>query len=173
MKIKKSSLLLWGTILCFMLDIGYQYLPVFKHLYFGYSLKIEAMLCVGLAAWCWLDLRKQEIMRPYIKRINGIVVVTLLLLFVEFAYTVQYTELEFADVWNNFLPYLKILLVYPIIYLIEIYSDDKIVKNIIIVTMIVLVYSTIVAMIYNLTGNNIDSNIIKTEKSQRFGLVRL
>lgn len=173
MKIKTNSLLLWGTILCFMLDIGYQYLPVFKHLYLGYSLQIEAMLCVGLAAWCWLDLRKQKIMRPYIKRINGILAITLLLLLIEFAYTVQYTNLKFADVWNNFLPYLKILLVYPIIYLVEIYSEDKIVKNIIIVTMIVLVYSTIVAMIYNLTGNNIDSNIITRDKAQRFGLVRL
>ena len=89
MKIKTNSLLLWGIVLCFMLDIGYQYLPVFKHLYLGYSLQIEAMLCVGLAAWCWLDLRKQEIMWPYIKRINGIVVVILVLFFVEIAYTVQ------------------------------------------------------------------------------------
>lgn len=173
MKVRVSSLIHLGLLIVLMLDVGLQNLPFFKVFYFGYAVQIQALICVLLAIVCLTTNSIKSIISPYLKKINKITLLIFFFFVIEIFYTTRYTELSLDQTFTNFLPYLKLLLVYPMIYLLNVKGDKKIKNSIICVALIYLIYSGFIAVIYNMTNVNLDSTIIRNDNLQRFGFVRL
>ena len=173
MTVKKSSIGYFCLLMCLALDVGLYQLPGIRFFYFGYITLIQAFLCVALAVWCFTDRRCHHIIVQYCKRINIVVLVYLSALLFQVGYTNANTSLDFNEIIINLLPYAKVLLVYPVIYLIHTMGVRKIENGVIAITIIYLVYTVFLVSVYSIWGINLDSVFLQNEAGQRFGLIRL
>lgn len=173
MKVKVSTLMYWGVLWCVALDIGLQNLPVLNLLYFGYSNQIQTSLYILMAGACLFVSGIKTSINGYLKGINLFVATMIILFLFSVFYTNRYTDQNLQETINVASAYLKILLVYPVVYILHKEGERKVENGIIVLAVMYLLYSGFAACVYNTTGVNINENIIRMEQWQRMGLVRI
>ena len=173
MKVKVSTLMSCGVLWCVALDIGLQNLPILNLFYFGHSNQIQTWLYILMAVVCLFAPGIRNEINGYLKGINLFVTTLIILFLFLIYYTNEYTNQSLQETINVALTYLKILLVYPVVYILHKEGERRVENGIIALAIIYLLYSGFAACIYNTTGVNINENIIRTEQWQRMGLVRI
>lgn len=109
------------------------------------------------------------------KRIDRLYIVIGILIIAEILYTAVGTEVVIKDaIMNAFWAYTKLLLVYPLIFLMEKYSANKVFNMILFVVGGSIVYQAFVAILFNTKGIIINEYFVQSNSTWfRNGLIRI
>ena len=93
---------------------------------------------------------------------------------VEVVQTISVGGLSLHDTLSNLSgTFLKFLVVFPILYLMECYSFDTICADFSRVCLVILILQAVVAVTYNVTGQVVMDKVIRSEEALRNGMIRV
>lgn len=135
---------------------------------------VERILYILLFLYCRFDSNMYTTMKPYYKKIDlGLIVIFIIGLF-EYIYTVLYTGTDNQiAIENSVYAYIKLLAVYPMLYLLVFGGYKKVERVIVLICGSSMFYQAIVAVLYNTRGIVISTNLIVNNEWVRNGNIRL
>lgn len=135
---------------------------------------VERILYFLLFLYCRFDRNVYSTMKPYYKKIDlGMIAIFIIGLF-EYIYTVVFTGTDNQVVIENSVyAYIKLLAVYPLLYLLVFYGYKKVEGVIVLICASSMFYQAIVAVLYNTLGIVISTNLIANNEWVRNGNIRL
>ena len=172
MKIKASTIVLLLSTYCIAIESSW---PSVFGIQDRRLLMIKQLIYIVLFLYCRFGRNAYSTIKPYIKRIDILLLLTvgLILIFIVYSIMVQgVAPLDACD--TAFMSYTKFLFVYPLLYLFNRFSFKRITVIFLVICIIPLIYHFIVAMMFNTSGTIINDIILDSEKLRiRNGLVRV
>lgn len=170
-KIRIRSLVLISVIFCIMLENLFYAIPILSSL--GAMYEFTPFIYAFLAFTCFINRHIRNTINPYCKKINKFLVVVFLLVFIESVYTVAFGGISFDEVMISAESYLKLLLVYPIIYILCMYGENRTNLYISMVLCTMICYCAYIAVVFNQTGANLNPILIYNERRLRGSTIRI
>ena len=170
-KIRIRSLVLISVIFCIMLENLFYAIPILSPL--GAMYEFMPFVYVFLALACYFSGHIRKTISPYCKKINKFLLIIFLLVFIESMYTIAFGGITFEEVMVSSESYLKLLLVYPIIYILCMYGENRTNLYISVILCTMICYCAYIAIVFNQTGVNLNQMLIYNEHRLRGGTIRI
>lgn len=170
-KIRIRSLVLISVIFCIMLENLFYAIPILSSL--GAMYEFMPFVYVFLALACYFSEHIRITISPYCKKINKFLLIIFLLVFIESIYTIAFGGIPCEEVMVSSESYLKLLLVYPIIYILCMYGENRTNLYISVVLCTMICYCAYIAVVFNQTGANLNPILIYNERRLRGGTIRI
>ena len=137
-------------------------------------LHAERMIYVVLFLYCRFGKNVYPVMQPYYKKIDRGISITFVIGLLEYIYTVAYvgTDSRIA-IENSVYAYIKLLAVYPLLYLFVFGGYQKVEKAIVLICGSSMLYQAAVALLYNTRGVVMSNSLIANDEWIRNGNIRL
>lgn len=171
MKIKVNSLVMLGIAYCIACQC--KWLTIIG-LDGSIWLNIERIMYVLLFLYCRFGKEPYAVMRAYYKKIDQGMVIVYLVGILELIYTVISNNAGVQGAITTFVySYVKLLAVYPLLYLFVFHGYKKTEKIIVVVSTLSMIYQAIVAFLYNAKGMIISKGLMTNEEWIRNGNIRI
>lgn len=169
-KVKQSSMILFLSMMVIVINCRWgefiPFIPSVGNIY-------DVLLIVLLFFWCQsVPAVRRECMGS--KFLNRMILTMLLLWVMELFYTWITNGNTFMGAFTDFAQWhLKILFVYPMVYLMKRFGINKILRYIVAVQIVFVVIQSGVAVVYNLTHTMLVAGMFKSDAWVRSGLIRM
>lgn len=171
MKIRVRTLVLIGMIYCMAFQC--KWLSILG-LDTPMSYHAERIIYLLMFLYCRFQVNAYEVIRPYCKRVDKGAIIVFLLGLLEIGYTVVIRNVDIqVALENSVYVYIKLLAVYPMLYLLELYGFNFIKKMILLICGISMFYQAIAAFLYNTGGMVINASLIANESWIRNENIRI
>lgn len=138
------------------------------------SYHMERILYVLMFLYCKLGKSPRRVMQPYYRKIDRAMVVVSAVGMLELLYTIGAGMAgPYVAIREAAFVYVKILAVYPLLYLMVFLGYNKTEKVIILVCGSSMIYQAVTAMLYNINGMVLNSRLIANDRQIRNGNIRL
>lgn len=137
-------------------------------------LHAERMIYVVLFLYCRFGKNVYPVIQPYYKKIDRGISIIFVIGLLEYIYTVAYvgTDSRIA-IENSVYAYIKLLAVYPLLYLFVLGGYQKMEKAIVLICGSSMLYQAVVALLYNTRGVVMSNSLIADDEWIRNGNIRL
>ena len=171
LKVRKSSLVMLAIIYCLAFQCRWL---VIAGLNTSISYYVERILYILMFLYCKLGKSPRRVMQPYYRKIDRAMVVVSAVGMVELLYTIGAGMAgPYAAMKQAVYAYIKILAVYPLLYLMVFCGYKKTEKVIVLVGAASMVYQAVTAMLYDISGMVLNNRLIANDGWSRNGNIRL
>lgn len=169
--VKKSTLIWLVTMFCALYECKYFSILGLTNTTLFY---IRQLSYIGMFLFCLTNKNARMILNKYRGFLRIYLLGLLVLGCVEILHTMDVGGLSLHDTLSNMSgPFLKFLAVYPILFLMEYYSFDRICNNFNRICLLILIVQAFVAAVYNTTGLNVLDTVIRDTELLRNGMIRI
>lgn len=172
MRIKARSIIYYYVVFICIINLQFLMFRDFTNLFNVFT----AGSAVALAGICFYDRQIRRQVKPYIKYVNKYIIVFFSYYAVETIYGLMCSNVEPIEYVKRILPFLYILLVYPLTCLLaDKRYRQKIIKMIFVLSIASLVMKTLVWWLFNYKGIDVMHYVLYEEGYiwQRNGLIRI
>ena len=171
MKVKTRTLVMLGILYCLACQCKWL---IILGLNGAIWLHAERMIYVVLFLYCRFGKKVYPVMQPYYKKIDRGISIIFVIGLLEYIYTVAYvgTDSRIA-IENSVYAYIKLLAVYPLLYLFVFGGYQKVEKAIVLICGSSMLYQAAVALLYNTRGVVMSNSLIANDEWIRNGNIRL
>lgn len=171
MKVKTSTLVMLGILYCLACQCKWL---IILGLNGAIWLHAERMIYVVLFLYCRFGKNVYPVIQPYYKKIDRGISIIFVIGLLEYIYTVAYvgTDSRIA-IENSVYAYIKLLAVYPLLYLFVLGGYQKMEKAIVLICGSSMLYQAVVALLYNTRGVVMSNSLIADDEWIRNGNIRL
>lgn len=171
LKIKMSTLIYLFSVVVLLINMRYgeifPFIPSLGNVF-------DVLLIVGLFLVCRLLRPINGKIHKYTRFLDLFVFSMFCLWVLELVLTVMSGRNSFVNAFSDFCQWhLKILFVYPLIYLFDYYGSAKMLKRLFSMQSIYVLTQALVAAVYNLTGRMLIPEMIRSETWLRNGNIRM
>lgn len=171
MKVKTSTLVMLGILYCLACQCKWLIIIGLDGAIWFHA---ERIMYVILFLYCRFGKNVYPVMQPYYKKIDRGIGAIFIIGLLEYIYTVAYVGADSQiAIENSAYAYIKLLAVYPLLYLLVFSGYQKVERAIVFICGSSMLYQAVVALLYNTRGVVLSNSLIANDEWIRNGNIRL